>query len=79
MIDNMKCIEFLTEYLKACIKYDVQISSCGCCFSPFIAYTDFEEIEVYTSKKILTFSYKGIDYVLNENGDVNKLKNFVEV
>ena len=41
MID--KLIDFLKEYEALCAKYDTEISSCGCCNSPYLA-EEFEKL-----------------------------------
>lgn len=53
--------EFLEEYRKLCVKYDLQINACGCCNSPFTTeltkvadkkYTD-NDIQVYVDGELI--------------------------
>lgn len=63
-----KILEFLKEYEKLCQKYDMGISSCGCCGSPYIRTEDNFISDIYYNEEskciTLEFHYdKTGDYV----------------
>ena len=67
-----KLIEYLKEYEALCQKYDIEISSCGCCNSPYLT-EKFEEVEVEnidfdrkTKKLKFSIKYGDYDYYYNK-------------
>lgn len=76
--------KFLLDYLNLCLKYNIKISACGCCNSPyllrndlvdFVAYTvDVEHIEVDFENKCIEFYINGISYIMNLNGEIKEIK-----
>lgn len=79
MNENLKM--FLFRYLLICLDYDMEVSSCGCCSSPFIRYNDngkqfiklhedVDEIEVDFEKQELSFVIHGKIYRMNITGEI---------
>lgn len=78
--------EFLTTYLRICLLYNMQISSCGCCNSPFITVeetkkfplhtTDYiEDITVNFTTRKLEFDYQGEFLEIDVLGNIVKIRN----
>lgn len=79
-------LEFLLEYLKLCLKYNLQLSACGCCNSPYLIHakkTDFiifykiadvENIYIDFDNKCIIYDMDGASYQMNLNCEVKEIK-----
>lgn len=78
-------LKFLLDYLKLCLKYNLQVSSCGCCNSPFLIQakkTDFifykivdvEDIYIDFDNKCIIYDMDGASYQMNLNGEIKEIK-----
>lgn len=79
-------LKFLLDYLKLCLKYNLQVSSCGCCNSPYLIHnknTDFiifykmvdvENIYIDFDNKCIIYDADGTSYQMNLNGEVKEIK-----
>lgn len=76
---------FLLDYLELCLKYNFQLSSCGCCNSPYLIRNekedfisfykmlDIENVYVDFDDKCIEFDKDGVSYQMNINGYTFKL------
>ena len=78
--------KFLLDYLELCLKYNMQLSSCGCCNSPYLIrnktadfitfykIVDIENVSVDFDNKCIEFDEDDARYQMNLNGEVKKIK-----
>ena len=78
--------KFLLDYLNLCLKYNLQISACGCCNSPylirnihegfitFFKIVDIEDIHIDFDNKCIEFDKDGVSYQMNINGEIKEIK-----
>lgn len=76
---------FLLDYLELCLKYNLQLSACGCCNSPYLIRNkqadfisfykmlDIENVYVDFDDKCIEFDKDGVSYQMNINGYTFKL------
>lgn len=55
MLDKQKMLSFLQELEAICTKYDAQIASCGCCWSPWVQGS-LEGSDIQFTEESLTVS-----------------------
>lgn len=67
--------KFLLDYLKLCLQYNIKISACGCCNSPFLLFNkSVEDVEVDFENKCIKFDVDGTSYKMYVNGEVKEIK-----
>lgn len=78
--------KFLLDYLELCLKYNLQLSSCGCCNSPYLIHAkqsdfiifynivDIENINVDFDDKCIKFDKDGVSYKMNIKGEVKEIR-----
>ena len=78
--------KFLLDYLELCLKYNLQVSSCGCCNSPYLIRSkqanfitfyknvDIENICVDFDDKCIEFDKDGVSYKMNIKGEVKEIR-----
>ena len=75
---------FLLDYLKLCLQYNIKISSCGCCNSPFLLFNKsvefitpnnsyIEDVEVDFENKCIEFDVDGTSYKMYVNGEIKEI------
>ena len=77
--------KFLLDYLKLCLQYNIKISSCGCCNSPFLSFNKsvefitlnnsyVDDVQVDFENKCIEFDVDGASYQMYVNGEIKEIK-----
>lgn len=78
--------KFLLDYLELCLKYNLQVSSCGCCNSPYLKRSeqadfikfynivDVENIYIDFDNKCIKFDEDGARHQMNLKGEVKEIR-----
>lgn len=80
---SKEVVNFLRSYLILCLKYNIEISSCGCCSSPFILYrrelfvgrsNEITDISIDFNKRIVNFDYDGEYFSIDIKGNAENIE-----